>query len=75
MGSFFQSIQHPKSVKNGHIFQEKSLKMGTFFCQEDPDTWVRVRRLKWQTHVQTECEYPPRKETLKQRFYNHGKKG
>ena len=28
--------EHPKIVKNGPIFREKSLKMSTFSCQNDP---------------------------------------
>ena len=29
------SITPPKFFKNGYIFQEQSLKMGTFSCQND----------------------------------------
>ena len=39
MGPFFQNFRVlaiQKIVKNGPIFQEKSLKMDTFFCQNDP---------------------------------------
>ena len=28
--------EHPEIVKNEQIFQEKSLKMGTFFSKNDP---------------------------------------
>ena len=39
-GLYFQKINmgplHPNLKKKGCIFQEQSLKMGTFSCQNDP---------------------------------------
>ena len=40
------------------LFQEKSLKMGTFFCQNGPLKWVGVLKLERHTLVQTKSEYP-----------------
>ena len=48
----------PENVKNEPRYQEKAVKMGTFFCQSDPYTWVWVSRLVRQTAVQTKSEYP-----------------
>ena len=48
-----------KFLKNGPIFQEKILKMGTLFCQNHPYRWVGVLRLTWHTPVQLKSEYPP----------------
>ena len=40
MGPFYLKFpkfwEHPKILQNGAIFQEKSLKMDTLFCQNDP---------------------------------------
>ena len=41
MSPFFQNflvfaMPTPENCENGSIFQEKFLKMGTFFCQNDP---------------------------------------
>ena len=56
-------------MKNGPIFREKSLKMGAFFCQNDPYKWVGVSRLKWHIPVQTKSEYPHQKKHIMNNLY------
>ena len=48
-----------KFLKNGPIFQEKTLKMGTLFWQNHPQRGVGVLRLEQHTPVQLKSEYPP----------------
>ena len=42
----------------GLFLWERSLKMGTIFCQNNPQNWVQVSRLERHTPVQTKSEYP-----------------
>ncbi len=46
---FLQLLSVHQRVKNWPIFQEKSLAMGTFIWQNDPQKWVWVSRLGWHT--------------------------
>ena len=54
-----ENPQNRKICENGPIFQEKCLTMGTLFCQNDPQRWIGVLRLKRHILVQTKSELPP----------------
>ena len=42
--------KHLKMLKNEPVLWKKSLKIGTFFCQNDSLKWVGVSRLERHTH-------------------------
>ena len=62
-GSVFQTFQNiwvfaMQTMKNGPLFWENSLKMGAFYCQNDPQTCVRVSRLERETkNLSTRARY------------------
>ena len=45
-------------------FEKNPLKMGTFFCQNDPQKWLGILRPERNTPVQTKSEYPPPRPIL-----------
>ena len=77
MGRFFQNLQNfcvfamrtPENFEKWAYMSRKSLKMGTFLCQNDSKKWVWVSRLERHIPVQTKSEYPPGQKQQKLQLY------
>ena len=49
-----------KLWKMGPYFRKKSLKMGTFYCQNDPQKWVGISKVEWHTQSEPNLNNPGR---------------